>query len=139
MPIVVRAVEQAEYDEWLAAKQEEAKMVFETVGKEWTHEELMEKGEEVYIRTCAVCHQANGQGIPPAFPALVGGISAGPMADHVDIVMNGKAGTAMQAFSTQLNAAEIAAVITYERNSWGNDKGDNIQPKEIHAMMNGGQ
>ena len=139
MPIVVRAVEQAEYEEWLAGKQEEAKLVFETVGKEWTQDELMEKGEEVYGRVCSVCHQPNGQGIPPAFPTLIGGISAGPMSDHVDIVMNGKSGTAMQAFSSQLNAAEIAAVITYERNSWGNNMGDSIQPKEIHAMMNGGQ
>jgi len=140
MPVVVRAVEQAEYEEWLAAKQEEAKLVFETVGKQWTQDELMEKGEEVYGRVCAVCHQPNGQGLPPAFPSLVGqGISIGPIENHVDIVMHGKAGTAMQAFSSQLNAAEIAAVITYERNSWGNDQGDSIQPKEIHAMLNGGQ
>jgi len=140
MPIVVRAVEQAEYDKWLAGKQEEAKLVFETVGKEWTHDELMVKGEEVYGRTCAVCHQPNGQGLPPAFPALAGSaVATGPMQNHVDVVMHGRAGTAMQAFSSQLNAAEIAAVITYERNSWGNDKGDTIQPREIHEMMNGGQ
>jgi cytochrome c oxidase subunit 2 len=140
MPIVVRAVEQAEYDEWLISKQEEAKLVFETVGKEWTHDELMVKGEEVYGRVCAVCHQPNGQGLPPAFPSLVGqGITVGPMAAHVDIVLNGKSGTAMQSFSSQLDAAEIAAVIVYERNSWGNDMGDIIQPREIHEMINGGQ
>ncbi|MFT4711799.1 MAG: cytochrome c oxidase subunit 2 [Candidatus Azotimanducaceae bacterium] len=140
MPIVVRAVEQAEYEEWLIGKQEEAKLVFETVGKEWTHDEMMVKGEEVYGRVCAVCHQPNGQGLPPAFPSLVGqGITVGPMAPHVDIVLNGKSGTAMQSFSSQLNAAEIAAVIVYERNSWGNEMGDIIQPKEIHEMINGGQ
>ncbi len=140
MPIVVRAVEQAEYDEWLASKQEEAREVFETVGKEWTHDELMEKGEDVYLRVCAVCHQVNGQGLPPAFPTLVGtGLAVGPMQEHVDIVLHGKAGTAMQSFSSQLNAAEIAAVVTYERNAWGNDMGDMIQPSEIHEMMNGGQ
>jgi len=140
MPIVVRAVEQAEYEEWLVGKQEEAKAVFETVGKEWTQEELMVKGEEVYTRICSVCHQANGQGLPPAFPSLVGtGLAVGSMQEHIDIVLHGKAGTAMQSFSSQLNAAEIAAVVIYERNAWGNDMGDMIQPREINAMMNGGQ
>jgi cytochrome c oxidase subunit 2 len=140
MPIVVRAVEQAEYEEWLVGKQEEAKAVFETVGKEWTQEELMVKGEEVYTRVCSVCHQANGQGLPPAFPSLVGtGLAVGSMQEHIDIVLHGKAGTAMQSFSSQLNAAEIAAVVIYERNAWGNDMGDMIQPREINAMMNGGQ
>ena len=140
MPIVVRAVEQAEYEEWLAGKQEEAKAVFVTVGKEWTQEELMVKGEEVYTRVCSVCHQANGQGLPPAFPSLVGtGLAVGSMQEHIDIVLHGKAGTAMQSFSSQLNAAEIAAVVIYERNAWGNDMGDMIQPREINAMMNGGQ
>ena len=140
MPIVVRAVEQAEYEEWLVGKQEEAKAVFETVGKEWTQEEMMVKGEEVYTRVCSVCHQANGQGLPPAFPSLVGtGLAVGSMQEHIDIVLHGKAGTAMQSFSSQLNAAEIAAVVIYERNAWGNDMGDMIQPREINAMMNGGQ
>ena len=140
MPIVVRAVEQAEYEEWLVGKQEEAKAVFETVGKEWTQEELMVKGEEVYTRICSVCHQANGQGLPPAFPSLVGtGLAVGSMQEHIDIILHGKAGTAMQSFSSQLNAAEIAAVVIYERNAWGNDMGDMIQPREINAMMNGGQ
>ena len=140
MPIVVRAVEQAEYEEWLVGKQEEAKAVFETVGKEWTQEELMVKGEEVYTRICSVCHQANGQGLPPAFPSLVGtGLAVGSMQEHIDIMLHGKAGTAMQSFSSQLNAAEIAAVVIYERNAWGNDMGDMIQPREINAMMNGGQ
>ena len=140
MPIVVRAVEQAEYEEWLVGKQEEAKAVFETVGKEWTQEELMVKGEEVYTRVCSVCHQANGQGLPPAFPSLVGtGLAVGSMQEHIDIVLHGKAGTAMQSFSSQLNAAEIAAVVIYERNAWGNDMGDMIQPREINEMMSGGQ
>ena len=136
MPIVVHAVEQADYDLWVAEKQAEAKEVFNTVGKTWTKDELMVKGEEVYLQHCAACHQPNGQGIPPAFPSLVGqGIAVGPMSDHIDILLNGQAGTAMQAFGQQLNPAEIAAVITYERNAWGNDMNDMVQPKEINTMM----
>jgi cytochrome c oxidase subunit 2 len=138
MPVVVRVVERAEYDTWMADKQAEALAVYETVGKEWTQEELMVKGEEVYKRVCAACHQVNGQGIPPAFPSLVGqGLAVGPIDAHIDIVINGKAGSAMQSFKGQLNAAEIAAVVTYERNAWGNDVGDLIQPREVNEMMSG--
>jgi len=140
MPIVVRVVEQGEYETWLAGKQEEGRLVYETVGKEWTQDELMAKGEEVYLRICAACHQANGQGLPPAFPSLVGqGLAVGPMAAHLDIVLNGKAGTSMQSFKGQLNAAEIAAVVIYERNAWGNNMGDSIQPREVNKMMSTGQ
>jgi cytochrome c oxidase subunit 2 len=138
MPIVVRAVEQAEYEEWLAGKQKEAAEVFEIVGKEWSQAELMAEGEKVYLQTCAACHQPNGQGLPPAFPALLDGpITIGPISGHIDIVLNGKAGTAMQAFAAQLNAAQIAAVVTYERNAFGNEVGDSVQPSEINAMLGG--
>ena len=136
MPIVVKAVEQAEYESWLAMKQQEALQVYETVGKTWTMAELMETGEQVYAQACQSCHQANGQGIPPAFPSLVGqGLAIGPIDAHIDIVVNGKAGSAMQAFAAQLNPAEIAAVVTYERNAWGNDVGDLVQPRAVNALI----
>lgn len=135
MPVVVRAVEKDEYAAWLLEQQAEAEKVFEIVGKQWSEEELMVEGEEVYLRACASCHQVNGRGLPPAFPSLVGqGLAVGPIEDHIDIVLNGKAGSAMQSFSKQLNAAEIAAVITYERKSWGN-QAESVQPKEIFEML----
>ena len=140
MPIVVRAVEQDEYDTWLANKQQEAADVFAIVGKEWTMDELMTEGEAVYMRNCATCHQPNGQGIPPAFPSLVGqGLAVGPIQDHINIIIDGQAGTAMQAFGAQLNAAEIAAVVTYERNAWGNNTGDLVQPSVINEQLTAGQ
>jgi cytochrome c553 len=90
--------------------------------------------EETYNKVCAACHQVNGQGLPPAFPGLIGSaIVTGDIAAHLDIVLNGKAGTAMQAFGPQLNDLELAAVITYERNAWGNDTGDLVQPGDIAA------
>jgi cytochrome c oxidase subunit II len=98
--------------------------------------ELMETGEQVYAQACQSCHQANGQGIPPAFPSLVGqGLAIGPVDAHIDIVVNGKAGSAMQAFAAQLNPAEIAAVVTYERNAWGNNVGDLVQPRAVNALI----
>ena len=135
MPVVVRAVEKDEYAAWLLEQQAEAEKVFEIVGKQWSEEELMVEGEEVYLRACASCHQVNGRGLPPAFPSLVGqGLAVGPIEDHIDIVLNGKPGSAMQSFSKQLNAAEITAVITYERKSWGN-QAESVQPKEIFEML----
>ena len=140
MPIVVKAVEQGEYDSWLAQKQEQARIAYETVGKQWTMDELMETGEQIYLQYCMTCHQVNGQGILPAFPSLVGqGVSKGPMDAHIDMVLNGKSGTAMQAFAAQLNSAQLAAVITYERNAWGNNMGEMVQPREINEILTGGE
>ena len=105
---------------------------------------LFEKGKTVYATLCAACHQPNGQGLPPAFPALAGSkIVTGPLLSpegklipdsHVDRVFNGKAGTAMQAFKATLSDADLAAIITYERNAFGNNKGDMIQPAQIKAL-----
>ncbi|MGH8717224.1 MAG: c-type cytochrome, partial [Burkholderiales bacterium] len=103
--------------------------------KTFTPEELKTQGEKVYNTNCAVCHQANGKGIPGAFPALDGSkIATGPKADHLNSVMNGKPGTAMVAFSKLLTDVEIASVITYERNAWNNKTGDAIQLSEVKAL-----
>ena len=70
--------------------------------------------------------------MPPAFPALAGSaIAMGPVEGHIGIVLNGKAGTAMAAFGAQLSAVDLAAVITFERNAWGNNVGDMVQPVDI--------
>ena len=104
------------------------------VNKEFTAEELKAEGEKVYAANCVACHQANGKGIPGTFAALDGSkIANGPKADHINIVMNGKTGTAMAAFK-HLSDVQIAAVVTYERNSWGNTAGDVVQPSEINEF-----
>ena len=134
MPIVVKAVTEDEYYDWVGEMMVMADAGSADADREWAKDELMEKGEQVYGTFCAACHQANGQGVPGAFPALAGSaIATGPAGDHIDRVMNGKAGTAMAAFGAQLNDVDIAAVITYERNSWGNDTGDLVQPADIKA------
>lgn len=97
-----------------------------------TLDQLMQKGEKVYMSLCVVCHQPNGQGMPPTFPAIKQSkIAIGPREPHIHIVMNGKPGTAMQAFKDQLSDEDLAAVITYERNAFGNNTKDLIQPNEI--------
>ncbi len=133
MPIVVKAVTESEYQNWV--KEQKLAMAEAAAGadKTWTKDDLMKRGEQVYNASCAACHQATGAGIPGVFPGLVNSkIATGPAADHINIVLNGKAGTAMQAFGQQLNDADLAAVITYERNSWGNEASV-VQPADVKA------
>jgi cytochrome c oxidase subunit 2 len=133
MPIVVEALPQAEFDEWLASKKEEARKLAELTQKDWSFEELMEVGEAAYNKNCAACHQQNGEGLPPTFPGLKGSeIALGDVAAHIDIVLNGsQKNPAMAAYGPQLSEVDLAAIITYERNAWGNDVGDMVTPIDI--------
>jgi len=134
MPIVIEAKSEADYQSWVAEQKATALAAAEDPNKVWTKEELIAKGEQVYTANCAACHQPTGEGIPGTFPALKGSkIATGPVADHLNRVINGKPGTAMAAFGPQLSDSEIAAVITYERNSWGNNTGDAVQPSQVKA------
>ena len=132
MPVVVEVKEEAEYNAWLAGKKEEAAVYASTIGKEWTFDELMVRGEEVYSRSCAACHQADGNGIPGVFPALKDSpIALGSKEGHIGVLIDGVAGTSMQSFADQLSEVDIAAVVHYERNAWGNDVGDVTQPIDV--------
>jgi cytochrome c oxidase subunit 2 len=134
MPIVVVAKNEADYAQWVADQKGAAVADQQAAQRTWSKEELMARGEKVYTATCAACHQASGEGVPGAFPALKGGaITTGPVADHLALVMNGKTGTAMAAFAGQLSDTDLAAVVTYERNAWGNDTGDLVQPSDVKA------
>jgi cytochrome c oxidase subunit II len=139
MPIVVEAVTEDKYKEWVAQQQGKKAQASAAsaadANKTYTLGELKAEGEKVYGKTCVACHMANGQGMPPTFPTLAGGkIATGPIAGHIDIVVNGsKKNPAMVAWKNQLSDLEIAGVITYERNSLGNKVGDMVQPKQIAA------
>ncbi|MBU0655878.1 MAG: cytochrome c oxidase subunit II [Gammaproteobacteria bacterium] len=136
MPAVVTAISPDKYTQWMTEQKTQAAQAATEASsdKVWAKEELVAKGQEVYSKNCLACHQAAGQGLPGVFPALAGSaIANGAVADHIDIVVKGKAGTAMAAWGPQLNDLDIAAVITFERNSWGNTAGDVVQPKDIKA------
>jgi cytochrome c oxidase subunit II len=133
MPIVVRVLSEADYSKWVGDKQKELAAAADDPSKTYGLEELRSRGEKVYAANCVACHQANGKGTPPAFPPLDGGkLTTGPKEGHIDIVLNGKPGTAMAAFGKQLNDTDIAAVVTYERNTWSNKAGI-VQPAEVKA------
>ncbi|WP_333969951.1 cytochrome c oxidase subunit II [Alteromonas mediterranea] len=142
MPVVVIAKEPAEFDKWMSeqeamvrqAKEEEQRLL----SMNMSMDELMQEGERVYNATCAACHMPNGEGLPGVFPALKGSkMAKEDQQGHIDIVLHGKSGTAMQAFGKMLSLKEIAAVVTYERNAWGNNTGDMVQAKDVNAVANG--
>lgn len=137
MPIVVEAKTEADYRAWLEEKKAAAAALAELTEKTFTFDELYAKGEEVYNRSCAACHQPGGGGLPGVFPSLLEGITVGPIEQHIDVVVNGVPGTAMQAFGEQLSEVDIAAVVTYERNAWGNNMGDLAQPLDIYNHKQG--
>lgn len=134
MPIVVEAKSEADYKTWITEQKAAQKAAAAAGDREWTKDELMAQGQKVYSSSCASCHGVTGQGIPGVFPAISGSpIASGNMKAHIDIVMNGKAGTAMQAFGKQLSDSDLAAVITYERNALSNSTGDFVQPATIKS------
>ncbi|MGE0873309.1 MAG: cytochrome c oxidase subunit II [Burkholderiales bacterium] len=135
MPIVVRVVTQDEYTKWVGDKKKSLTAQQDDPNKQYTLDELKARGERVYAANCVACHQATGKGMPPAFPALDGSkLVAGPSTDQIALVLNGKPNTAMAAFGKQLSDVELAAVITYTRNSWGNKVGDAVQPADVKAL-----
>lgn len=140
MPIVVEAVPPERYAAWVAEQKTLLAAARSKSAQTLPLAELVAQGEKVYATNCAACHQANGAGLPGAFPALDGSkLVTGPKAAHLERVFNGKAGTAMQPFGKQLSDLEIAAVVSYERNSWHNKSGDAVQPSEVAALRGAGK
>ncbi|MCH7507413.1 MAG: c-type cytochrome, partial [Proteobacteria bacterium] len=138
MPVVVEVIPEEEFDAWIADQRLAMALASETAvadrNKEWAMSELLPIGQNTFISHCATCHQTDGMGQGVKYPALAGSdITTGNIEDHLNRVMNGKEKTEMQAWAPQLTDLEIAAVITYERNSWGNDTGDVVQPMTVYS------
>jgi cytochrome c oxidase subunit 2 len=131
MPIVVNVVSKEEYGEWIAAKQTEATEVKQLTSQDFTLDELMVRGESVYDTSCLACHGANGEG--GVGNAIAGSsVATGDINAHLEIGINGVPGTSMQAFGGQLSDVDMAAVITYQRNAFGNNMGDSLQPVDVY-------
>jgi cytochrome c oxidase subunit 2 len=160
MPIVVKAVDRSDFDQWVAGEQAAAAAQRAASGVTYTRDQLVAAGRKVFDDHCAACHQPNGLGLPGAFPPIAGGhpfaaappmiaalrargfykagdIVVGPLANHIRIVLHGIPGTPMPAFASQLSAADIAAVITYERNDFGNHTGETVEPAQVTALQAG--
>lgn len=130
MPIEVHAVSREEYAAWLDAKRADKVAKAAAAAKELSLDELMAKGETVYNAQCMACHGANGEG--GVGKAIAGSsVALGDIGQHLTVGIKGVAGTAMQAFGEQLSDVDMAAVITYQRNAFGNNTGDIVQPADV--------
>ena len=129
MPIVVQVVSAEDYSKWVSGKKQQMAMLADDPNKTWTRPELMARGEKVYQANCQACHQASGQGVQGAFPALAGSKVVASKGDQIALLLNGK--NAMPSWKA-LSDVELAAVSTYTKNSWGNSAGE-VQPAEFKA------
>lgn len=141
MPIVVEAVSQDDFDKWVAAQtksqdQYNKEEATPAAQKTMTRDELLTVGKQKYEQFCSPCHRPDGTGIPPLYPALKGSSVAtgNPISRHIDTILNGVPGTAMQPYKDQLTDEEIAAIATYERNAWENNTNDEVQAAEVAAQ-----
>jgi cytochrome c oxidase subunit II len=139
MPIVVEAVSEDEFAKWVSVQKAQMVASAADAGKTWSKDELMARGGKAYNANCLACHGAEGKGMPNMFPAMAGSaIANGPVDAHIKTVLHGRASgkfpAQMPAFAAQLNDADVAAIITYERNSFGNKTGDVIQPSQVKAL-----
>ncbi|HMM77233.1 MAG TPA: cytochrome c oxidase subunit II [Gammaproteobacteria bacterium] len=155
MPVVVEAISPEKFSGWVEEQRKLAAVAAAEAAsdKVWSKEDLIERGRDAYNKSCAACHQLDGKGLPPAFPPLIAGqpfpasadltkpladrgffkdgkIVLGTVEHHLDIILRGIPGTAMQPWA-QLNNLDVAAIATYERNAWGNDTGDVVQPADV--------
>jgi cytochrome c oxidase subunit 2 len=138
MPIVLNVLPKPEFEAWVQQQRRELAHEQAEVERLWSRQELMDLGADVYTAQCATCHQADGRGLAPGFPALAGSdVANGPLQDNIEVVLHGREGTAMQGWGTLLSASDIAATLTYTRNAFGNDTGDVVQPQTIARIKNG--
>jgi len=133
MPIHVKVVTAEEYTQWVDGEKKKLAAKADDPSKEWKLDELVARGEKVYNANCAACHKADGAGAGP-IKALVGSavVLDADKAKQIAVLLNGQNNGAMPAWK-QLSDTEIAAVITYTKNSWTNKTGQVVQPAEVVA------
>ena len=148
MPITVEVKSEADYALWVKSGQTKwgkgaaltasidnpapkSAVLTEEPAKNFTMVEAKAHGEKVYATNCIACHQLTGKGQPPVFPALSGSkVVQGPMDQQIGVILNGRPGSAMQSFA-RLSDTDLAAVITYTKNSWDNNTGKVVQPSDV--------
>jgi len=135
MPIVVEVKSKEDYAKWAAEQKQKSSAAADDPNKVWDVKELVAHGQQVFNANCAACHQPGGTGNAAiGAPALVGDkVVMGPRKAQIDVVLHGQNNGKMPAWS-QLSDVDIASVISYTRNSWGNQAPENVvQPAEVKA------
>ena len=139
MPVVVKAVSEDDFAKWVSEQKSQMVASAADSGKTWGKDELMTRGGKAYSANCQACHGAEGKGLPNMFPPMAGSaVAAGPVDAHIKAVLHGlktgKFAAQMPAFAAQLSDTDVAAIVTYERNAFGNTAGDVIQPSQVKAL-----
>ena len=132
MPIHVKVVSQADYTAWVDGRKKAMAALADDPTKTWQLAELVARGEKVYNANCAACHRPDGKGAGPIKPLDGSAIVLNDPAQQIDILLNGRLNGAMPSWK-QLSDTEIAAVMTYTKNSWSNRTGKLVQPAEVVA------
>ena len=136
MPVEVHVVSQDEFDDWTASKRGAAAADAALAAQELSVDDLMARGADIYNASCLACHGARGEG--GLGNAIAGSaIAMGGVDSHLNVIVNGVAGTAMQAFGAQLSDVDVAAVTTYQRNAFGNNTGDVVQASDVVSYKEG--
>ncbi len=134
MPIQVKVVSAEDYTKWVADEKKKAAAKLDDPTKVWTLDDILKRGEKVYAANCAACHQANGKGAGPIKP--LDGAAVVLDADHtkqIHVVLTGQNNGAMPSWK-QLSDTDIAAVVSYTKNTWSNKTGQLVQPSEVLAQ-----
>ncbi|WP_218510321.1 cytochrome c oxidase subunit II [Variovorax sp. dw_308] len=133
MPIHVKVMAAADYTAWVDGKKKEAAAKLDDPNKVWVLPDLMARGEKVYAGNCAACHQANGKGAGPIKPLDASEkVLNADASVQLHVVLNGQNNGAMPAWK-QLSDTDIAAVVSYTKNSWSNKTGQLVQPSQVKA------
>ena len=134
MPIHVVVLEAKDYTAWVDKQKKALAAAADDPKKVWEMGPLMARGEKVYLANCAVCHKPDGKGAGPVKP-----LDASPVVNDKDInaqittVLHGRLNGAMPAWQGKLSETEIAAAITYTKNSWSNHTGQLVEPSDVVA------
>jgi cytochrome c oxidase subunit 2 len=132
MPIHVKVLSHADYAAWVDTKKKEMAAKADDPNKVWDLAGLMARGEKVYNANCAACHRADGKGAGPIKALDGSALVLNDPQKQIEILLKGAGNGAMPAWR-QLNDTELAAVMTYTKNSWSNQTGKVIQPAEFAA------
>jgi cytochrome c oxidase subunit II len=134
MPIHVKVVSAADYSAWVGGKQKEMAALADDPSKVWTLADSLARGEKVYAGTCAACHLPTGKGGGPIKP-----LDGSPVvlntdkSEQIHTVLEGRNNGAMPSWKA-MSDTDLAAVITYTKNSWSNKTGQIVQPSEVAAL-----
>ncbi|MEY3475250.1 MAG: Cytochrome c oxidase subunit 2 precursor [Pseudomonadota bacterium] len=133
MPIHVKVVSAEDYAKWVEGEKKKMAAKLDDPSKVWALNDIVARGEKVYAANCAACHQATGKGAGP-IKALDGSavVLDADKAKTIAILLNGQNNGAMPAWK-QLSDTDIAAVISYTKNTWSNKTGQVVQPAEVLA------